>query len=378
MSKDDATEPEEPEGAGWHAAGLVFFGSLGIFLNAWHAMHAHGDSRVIGLIVGIVPPAIAAYMSHDVAKGRDVGKAAVLVYAVCALGMALSINAQAQTVEPYTGKYVCLAFPIMIDLATFYSLNRVTAATKAKAERRARAERERAQARAKEVAERRARAAAERAQARAEADAQRAQAERIQAEAEAEARRVQAEAQRAQAEAQRAAELRAQTEAEQVKAQADAERARAEAEAQRAQAEAEQAAERRARVEAQRAQAEAQAEAQRRAREEDERRAQAKAERAQRRAQAEAERAQGGPEVDAQAGPKAGPKAGPGIGQAEWQARIWKALDADPDLELSPSTVGAALKVDQNIRASGAFKRAVRTVRTEREARGGLRVVVGE
>jgi hypothetical protein len=302
MSKDDATE--QPEGVGWHVGGLLFFGGLSIFLNVWHATHASEattaagkaaqGSLLLGLIVGVVPPAIAGYMSHDVAKGRDIGKWALAVWITCALGMALSINAQAQVVRPYAGGGpVCWAFPVMIDLATFYSLSRLVASARTKAERAARTAAERAQARAQEAADRRARVEAERAQAQARADEARAQAD---------------EAQRAQAEAE----------------------ARAQVQRERAQA------------------------------------------REARRAQAEAERAQGGPEDDA----KAGPSAGPGISQAEWQARIWTAIATDPGLVLSPSSVGVALEVDRQVRASGVFKRAVAAVRGEREAPPvGLRVV---
>lgn len=125
-------ETEKREDVGWHVGGLVFFGGLSIGVNIWHAVHsAHGNSLPIALVVGVVPPAIAAYMSHDMAKGRDVGKWKVVIWLVFAIAMGLSINAQARTVEPYVGGYLSWLFPVMIDLATFYSLSRLTAAAKA-------------------------------------------------------------------------------------------------------------------------------------------------------------------------------------------------------------------------------------------------------
>lgn len=300
MSKDDTAE--QPEGVGWHVGGLLFFGGLNLYLNGWHALHAGGGSLVIGLIVGVVPPAVAAYMSHDVAKGKDVGLWAGAVWLACALGMALSINAQAAVVRPYAGDYVCWAFPLMIDVATFYSLSRLVAASKAKAQARQQRAEQAAQARAQALAERKAQADARQAQALAEAQA----------------REAQAEAERARAQAQADAEGRAQAEAERAQAR----------EAERAQAE-------------------------------------------QKRAQARVSKR-------AQADTTAGPRTGPGVGQAEWQDRIRAALDADPGLEIRPSTVGAALDVDPQIRASGAFKRAVAAVRAERESAPVRLAAVGE
>lgn len=208
-------EDEAEESVGWHVGGLVFFGGLSVYINAWHAIHsgkAHAAgaaaalpySSAMGVLFGIVPPLIAAYLSHDVAKAKRTGGWAYVVWAVCAMGMLLSINAQAQTARPYVGEGICYAFPVMIDLATFYSLSRLMAAAKARARRVKREADERAQARAEEVAERRARIEAERTQAQAQADEERA---RIEKEERAQARQERAqtrEARRAQAEEERA------------------------------------------------------------------------------------------------------------------------------------------------------------------------------
>jgi hypothetical protein len=132
MSTEETAKRED---VGWHVGGLVFFGGLSIGVNIWHAVHsAHGNSLPIALVVGVVPPAIAAFMSHDMAKGRKVGKWTAVICAVFAIAMGLSINAQARTVEPYVGGYLSWLFPVMIDLATFYSLSRLTVAAKAATE----------------------------------------------------------------------------------------------------------------------------------------------------------------------------------------------------------------------------------------------------
>lgn len=121
-----ATQKKKTGRAGsW--ANLVICGGLSWGVNVWHALHISGDAHwtwILAVMFGTAPVVVAAIQSHQISRGNVGTVKMVITYLVFAMGMALSITAQAAAVAPFAPVYhLNWVFPIMLDVATFLSLH---------------------------------------------------------------------------------------------------------------------------------------------------------------------------------------------------------------------------------------------------------------
>jgi len=114
-------------------ANLVICGGLSWGVNLWHALNAtSGNAKVapaLALLCATGPVVSAAFASHNVAHGGGKWFKQTLTYLVFAMGMALSITAQAEAVQGVFGNIgFGVTFALMLDLSAFMSLHSIMSA----------------------------------------------------------------------------------------------------------------------------------------------------------------------------------------------------------------------------------------------------------
>jgi hypothetical protein len=123
-------------GAAW--ANLVICGGLSWGVNLWHATHTTSGSAKVGVALALLcatgPVVSAGFASHNMAKSGGGNFKKVLTYIVFAMGMALSITAQAEAVQGVFGNIgFGVTFALMLDLSAFMSLHSIMTAPSARA-----------------------------------------------------------------------------------------------------------------------------------------------------------------------------------------------------------------------------------------------------
>lgn len=112
-------------GAAW--ANLIVCGGISWAVSLWHATHAmKGGGAILAVLIATAPVVTAAFASHHVVKkGAKLGKR-IMTCIVFAMGMALSIKAQAQSVGPFVGGIeLGVVFALMLDVSTFLALSSI-------------------------------------------------------------------------------------------------------------------------------------------------------------------------------------------------------------------------------------------------------------
>jgi hypothetical protein len=113
---------------------LVLCGGISWGVNVAHALGLNGGDPSAGqisvaLMFGTAPVVVAALMSHMLAQSGTAGAfKRTLIFLIFIGAMGLSMKAQAETVEPYSGPYLNLVFPLMLDLATLVALHSIMGA----------------------------------------------------------------------------------------------------------------------------------------------------------------------------------------------------------------------------------------------------------
>jgi hypothetical protein len=112
-------------GAAW--ANLIVCGGISWSVSLWHATHAaHGASKVLAILVATAPVVTAAFASHNVVQKGAGWTRRIMTFAVFAMGMALSIKAQSQSVAPFVGGIeLGVVFALMLDVSTFLALGSI-------------------------------------------------------------------------------------------------------------------------------------------------------------------------------------------------------------------------------------------------------------
>jgi hypothetical protein len=115
-------------GAAW--ANLVICGGLSWGVNLWHATHTTGTSAHVGaglaLLCATGPVVSAGFASHNMARSGGGSFKKAMTYLVFAMGMALSITAQAEAVQGVFGNIgFGVTFALMLDLSAFMSLHSI-------------------------------------------------------------------------------------------------------------------------------------------------------------------------------------------------------------------------------------------------------------
>lgn len=123
-------------GAAW--ANLVICGGLSWGVNLWHATHTTSASAHVGaglaLLCATGPVVSAGFASHNMAKSGGKWFKKAMTYLVFAMGMALSITAQAEAVQGVFGNIgFGVTFALMLDLSAFMSLHSIMTAPSAEA-----------------------------------------------------------------------------------------------------------------------------------------------------------------------------------------------------------------------------------------------------
>lgn len=122
---NSTTDKKAGRAGSW--ANLVICGGLSWGVNIWHAVNISGGANwrwILAVMFGTAPVVVAAIQSHQISRGGVGTIKTVITYAVFAMGMALSITAQAAAVAPFAPRYnLNWVFPIMLDVATFLSLH---------------------------------------------------------------------------------------------------------------------------------------------------------------------------------------------------------------------------------------------------------------
>jgi hypothetical protein len=114
---------------------LIVCGGISWGVNVWHAWNtpAGHTSNIVGahvsptlaLLYGTAPVVVGAFQSHNIAHAGGGKFKKALTFLVFALGMALSIYAQAAAVAPIAGEVLKWVFPIMLDLSAFMALHSI-------------------------------------------------------------------------------------------------------------------------------------------------------------------------------------------------------------------------------------------------------------
>jgi hypothetical protein len=119
-------------------ANLVICGGLSWGVNFWHATHATSGGAHIGTALALLcatgPVFSAGFASHNMSRSGGGSFKKFLTYVVFAMGMALSITAQAEAVTAVFGNiYLGVTFALMLDLSAFMSLHSIMSAPPAEA-----------------------------------------------------------------------------------------------------------------------------------------------------------------------------------------------------------------------------------------------------
>lgn len=130
MNATDTLGDQAKHGMGIWWMILVISGLASLFLNIWHALHGKTDAStpevagklVLALIIGVLPVVMAGLLSHSfvVAAPRPVRLGAVAVFAV---GMAMSVTAQAEVMLPVAGDPLrAWGIPFIVDVPALLAL----------------------------------------------------------------------------------------------------------------------------------------------------------------------------------------------------------------------------------------------------------------
>jgi hypothetical protein len=119
-------------------ANLVICGGLSWGVNFWHATHATSAGAHVGTALALLcatgPVFSAGFASHNMSRSGGGNFKKLMTYIVFAMGMALSITAQAEAVSSVFGNiYLGVTFALMLDLSAFMSLHSIMSAPAAKA-----------------------------------------------------------------------------------------------------------------------------------------------------------------------------------------------------------------------------------------------------
>src|SRR6185312_13257200 len=114
-------------------ANLVICGGLSWGVNFWHATHATSGNAKVGVALALLcatgPVFSAGFASHNMSRSGGGTFKKLLTYLVFAMGMALSITAQAEAVAGVFGNiYLGVTFALMLDLSAFMSLHSIMSA----------------------------------------------------------------------------------------------------------------------------------------------------------------------------------------------------------------------------------------------------------
>lgn len=107
---------------------LIIAGGSALTLNIWHASDKQNSVLLAG-IAGTVPVLVAGGMAHIGAEHRSGKVGRFIIYLVVGMAMLLSVKSQADKVALIFGKLpgfpleLRWLYPLMADVATFYSLN---------------------------------------------------------------------------------------------------------------------------------------------------------------------------------------------------------------------------------------------------------------
>lgn len=114
---------------------LIVCGGISWGVNVWHAWNTPAGhtsniagahvSPTLALLYGTAPVVVGAFQSHNIAHAGGGKFKKALTFLVFALGMALSIYAQAAAVAPIAGEVLKWVFPIMLDLSAFMALHSI-------------------------------------------------------------------------------------------------------------------------------------------------------------------------------------------------------------------------------------------------------------
>lgn len=128
MSTAEKAEKEAAgHGAAW--ANLVACGGISLAVSLWHATHPEKDvhpNTFLAVLAAIAPVVTAAFASHNAAKKGAGQRKRVMTCIVFAMGMSLSVKAQAQSIGPIVGgTWLGVIFALMLDVSTFLALDSI-------------------------------------------------------------------------------------------------------------------------------------------------------------------------------------------------------------------------------------------------------------
>lgn len=129
MSTADKAEKQGGHAGAW--ANLIVCGGISWAVSLWHATHPEKGTHpntALALLIATAPIVTSAFGSHNIAKRGGGWARMVMTILVFAMGMALSIRAQAQSVGPFVGgTELGVVFALMLDFSTFLALSSLMA-----------------------------------------------------------------------------------------------------------------------------------------------------------------------------------------------------------------------------------------------------------
>jgi hypothetical protein len=119
-----STAKKTGHGAAW--ANLIVCGGISWAVSLWHAMHSTHGTDVLAILVATAPVVTAAFASHHVVKRGAGWPRRIMTCLVFAMGMSMSIKAQAVSVAPVVGGLgFGVVFALMLDVSAFLALGSI-------------------------------------------------------------------------------------------------------------------------------------------------------------------------------------------------------------------------------------------------------------